>query len=96
MKCPYRDFQDCIVEQCPSCNYEEIKRERIDGIKPAWMTYDQALKSGHAYWTTETTYKFISCKLVDNAVQPVPATKQEINNNTTVVASTRSSLISLF
>ena len=29
MKCPYREFQECMVEQCPSCNYIEEKKEVI-------------------------------------------------------------------
>lgn len=27
MKCPYRNFEDCIIEKCPSCNYKEKKNK---------------------------------------------------------------------
>lgn len=82
MKCPYREFQDCIVEQCPSCNYEEVKKEVIDGRYPTWMYLDEAMERGLAWKKIKTTYKFISCKLIDNNVQPVPANKTIVNNTT--------------
>ena len=82
MKCPYREFQDCIVEQCPSCNYEEIKETVISGRAPSWMSDEEAISRGNKWRDTVKTYKFISCKLIDNGVQPVPATKQVINNTT--------------
>jgi hypothetical protein len=46
MKCPYRDFQECIVEQCPSCNYEEVKKTVIGDHAPLWMSTDEAIKRG--------------------------------------------------
>ena len=80
MKCPYRDFKECIVEQCPSCNYEIITTETLDGNPPHWMSTDEALKQGCLWHSSKTTYKFKSCKLIDNSVQPVPSNKQIINN----------------
>lgn len=87
MKCPYRDFQDCIVEQCPSCVYQEIKNETIEGKYPNWMDLETAIKSGMAWKSTKLSYKFVSCKLIDNNVQPIPATKQVVNNTNTVQTS---------
>ena len=78
MKCPYRNFQECIVEQCPSCNYTEEKKKIIKGIHPAYMSIETAIEKGYSYESIETTYKFVSCKLVDGGVQPIPA--QEIHN----------------
>ena len=82
MKCPYRNFEDCIVEQCPSCVYEEQKHKVIDGIIPGRMALEKAIEVGYASESERSTYKFISCKLIDNSVQPVPANKQVINNTT--------------
>ena len=82
MKCPYRDFQECIIEQCPSCNYEEVKKTIIAGHAPPWMSTYEAIKRGCQWPETKTSYKFVSCKLIDNSVQPVPTTKQVINNTT--------------
>ena len=80
MKCPYREFNECIVEQCPSCNYIEEKIEVIEGRYPTYMSEKRALEEGYAWKSTKTTYKFVSCKLIDNNVQPIPAQKQVINN----------------
>lgn len=92
MKCPYRDFQECIIEQCPSCNYEEVKTPTIVGHAPLWMSTDEAIKRGCQWIETQTSYKFISCKLIDNSVQPVPATKQVINNTTETNVVVRKSI----
>lgn len=91
MKCPYRDFQDCIGKQCPSCNYEEVKKEVVAGRYPTWMSVEEAMNRGMVWKDVETTYRFIYCKLVDNNVQPVPANKIVVNNTTkTSVAIKRS------
>lgn len=82
MKCPYRDFQECIVEECPSCNYEEVKNIVISGKAPYWMSDEEAIRRGNKWEETVKTYKFISCKLIDNCVQPIPTAKQIINNTT--------------
>ena len=82
MKCPYREFQECIIEQCPSCNYEEISETKLVGLAPNWMSDEEAIKRGNKWRETTKTYKFISCNLIDNSVQPVPAVKQTINNIT--------------
>lgn len=31
MKCPYNGFKECLLEQCPSCIYKEIKERKISG-----------------------------------------------------------------
>ena len=80
MKCPYRNFEDCIVEKCPSCVYEEVKTQTINGRYPSYMSLERALKEGYAWEDTKISYKFISCKLVDNNVQPIPPKKEVINN----------------
>lgn len=82
MKCPYRNFEDCIVEECPACNYEVIKETKTAGRYPLWMDLKEAFERGIAWKTSVTTYKFISCKLADNSVQPIPENKQIINNKT--------------
>ena len=82
MRCPYRNFNDCIVEQCPSCNYEVIERTQIEGRYHSWMSASRAIEEGLAWEVTKKEYKFISCKLIDNSVQPIPENKQIINNNT--------------
>jgi len=92
MKCPYRNFEECIVEQCPSCNYEEVKEKVISGIYPHYMSTETALEKGYAWRETKTTYKFLSCKLVENNVQPVPPKKEIINNEQKTVVSIRKSI----
>ena len=83
MKCPYRDFQECLVEKCPSCNYTVVKSCITVGHCPAWMDRNAAMEKGFVWEEIRNNYEFVSCKLVDNGVQPVPATKQVINNTTT-------------
>lgn len=83
MKCPYRDFKECIVEQCPSCNYEEIKENHIAGRYPSYMSQENAIKNGMAWEEVRTIRKFVSCKLIDGNVQPVPTKKDIINNTST-------------
>ena len=78
MKCPYREFSDCIVEQCPSCNYETIETTCIEGRFPIHLSSERAIEEGYAWETKKKTYKFVSCKLVENCVQPIPP--QKINN----------------
>ena len=92
MKCPYRNFEDCIVEKCPSCNYEEVKEEIIAGRWPSWMSTEEAIKQGNAWHTTKTKYKFISCRLADKGVQPAPVVKQEIDNSTRTTVVVRKSI----
>lgn len=81
MKCPYNNFQECIVEKCPSCNYETIKNIVIEGLKPYRMSTEEAIRQGCQWEVTKTTYKFISCRLIDNCIQPVPKNDTVINNN---------------
>lgn len=92
MKCPYREFKDCIVEQCPSCDCGEVKKEVVEGRYLHYMDEERALKEGYAWRSTETTYKFVSCKLIGNNVQPVPANKQVINNTTKTNAVVKKSI----
>lgn len=82
MKCPYRNFEECLVEKCPSCNYEEIKEEVIEGRPPIYMSTQEALEKGLAWKEHWISYKLVSCKLIDNAVQPIPPKKEIINNTT--------------
>lgn len=32
MKCPYRDFQECIIQDCPCCVFEVEENEQINGL----------------------------------------------------------------
>lgn len=80
MKCPYKGFDECIVENCPSCNYKEIKQEVIDGRYPTYISVESAIKEGYAWKSTKTLYEFVSCKLIENSVQPIPPKKEIINN----------------
>lgn len=92
MKCPYRNFEECLVEKCPSCNYEEIKTQHMVGKWPHWMDLETAIKKGSAWKETRTTYKFVSCKLVENGVQPAPSSETVINNKTTTVVQVKRSI----
>ena len=81
MKCPYRNFEECIIEKCPCCNYKENKKEVTEGRYPTYMNSATAVEKGLAWKSTRTTYEFVSCKLVENGVQPVPPKKEIINNH---------------
>lgn len=80
MKCPYRGFADCIVQECPSCEYEEVRHTVLEGKKPHWYSDDEAIRRGCLWKETKTEYKFVACKLVESGVQPVPPKKEIINN----------------
>jgi len=80
MKCPYNNFQECLVEKCPSCNYEVIEYTTLEGIKPYYISSEQAIKDGSLWEEKRKKYKFISCKLIENCVQPVPKNDTIINN----------------
>lgn len=92
MKCPYNDFKDCIVEKCPSCNYEIIKQRVTHGKCPRCMSIDEAFQNGFIWDEVKTEYKFISCKLIESNIQPVPSNKQVINNNTKTSVLVRKSI----
>ena len=47
MKCPYRNFEECLVEKCPSCNYKENKQEVIEGRYPTYMSTQTAIEQGY-------------------------------------------------
>lgn len=82
MKCPYREFQECIIEKCPSYNYEVVKQTIVSGRSPYWMSNEEAIRRGNKWEDTLKTYKFISCKLIDNNVQLDTSNKQIINSTT--------------
>ena len=82
MKCPYRQFKECILQECPSCNYETVECEEIQGTFPAYMDSETAIKQGYAWRVKKKKYKFLSCKLVENNVQPIPKNETVINNKT--------------
>ena len=79
MKCPYNNFTDCIVEQCPSCIYETINTTEIEGRYPMYLSSHEAVKQGYAWEVNRKSYKFISCKLMDNNVQPVLSKNETVN-----------------
>ena len=78
VKCPYNGFKDCIVQECPSCNYETREHTRIVGRYTGSL--QEALERGAAWEEKYVEYKFISCKLADGGVQPVPPKTETINN----------------
>lgn len=82
MKCPYRDFQECLVQECPSCNYETETETVIEGRAPHYMDTDTAIEKGYQWESKRTKYKFVSCSLVSNNVQPVPKAETHIHNET--------------
>ena len=92
MKCPYKNFEDCIVEKCPSCVYEEITETHSEVIgSPAFLSIEEAQKRGYrpAVINSERkTYAFKSCRLIENKA-PFVSTKTEnitnIKNTSTVV-----------
>ena len=91
MKCPYKNFTDCLIEQCPSCNFEKIETTCIEGRYPNYLDTEEAIKRGCAWESIRTSYRFISCKLIDNNVQPIPSKNEVINiNNKTSVTIRRS------
>ena len=79
VKCPYNGFKECIVQECPSCNYEEQKRTRIVGRYTGSLK--EALERGAAWEENCTEYRFISCKLVESGVQPVQPEVHNINTS---------------
>lgn len=94
MQCPYRNFQDCLLEKCPACVFEEIKSSTTRGRKPDWLSYEAAEQKGMIWKETHTSYKFISCRLVDNNVAPSPAIKEEkiVNNVSSSVTMIKRSI----
>lgn len=82
MKCPYRNFEECLVDKCPSCNYRINEQEVIAGRFPPTMCAESAIEQGYAWKETRKTCEFVSCKLVENGVQPMPPKKEVVNNTT--------------
>lgn len=82
MKCPYRNFEYCVIEKCPACNYEVVETVKVEGRYPHYMSEEDAIERGCAWKTTEISYKFISCKLADGGVQPVLRNNNVYNNTT--------------
>ena len=85
MKCPYREFAECIVEQCPSCVYETIETIHIEGRYPMYMNKNEAIEKGYAWEEKRKTYKFVSCKFVKSGVQPIPVQKTNNIQETRIV-----------
>ena len=55
MQCPYRNFQDCLLEKCPACVFEEIKDSITRGRKPDWLSYEAAEQKGMIWKETHTS-----------------------------------------
>ena len=94
MQCPYRNFQDCLLEKCPACIFEEVKNSITRGRKPDWLSYEAAEQKGMIWQETHISYKFVSCRLVDNNVAPSPVVKEEkiVNNNSSNVTVIKRSI----
>lgn len=92
MKCPYKNFNECIVEKCPACNYKENNQKVIEGKYPYDMNEEEAVNQGLAWESTKTTYKFVSCKLIESGVQPISQKKEIINNKNSTRINIRKSI----
>ena len=92
MKCPYKNFEDCIIEKCPSCNYELVKTSCVEGKYPSYMSSEEAITKGYAWESTKNSYKFISCKLIDGNVQPVLRDNNIVNNTNKTSINVRKSI----
>ena len=95
MKCPYKNFEECLVEKCPSCTYEEVKETVMAGRRPYHMSEEEAIECGSRWEQTKTIYKFKSCSLASANVQPV-LRDETIINNTTKINVDNSSYRSIF
>ena len=82
MKCTYRQFQKCIVQECPACIYEEVTNYVTSGRSPYWMDREEAISRGYMYEEKVKSYKFVSCRLIENGVQPTPVIENTVNNTT--------------
>lgn len=88
MKCPYKNFEDCLIEKCPACTYEkkEYTKKEVIGVPP-YLSLEEAEKHGYRPRTIEkvdTVYEFVECKLVKNNVQPTPhKTENTVNEHKT-------------
>ena len=80
MLCPYRNFEECLLEQCPSCNYETTIKTIMAGKKPHHMSNEEAMRIGCIWENTKTIHKFVSCKLLDNNV-PLPSVNNQVIDN---------------
>ncbi|MCC8044197.1 MAG: hypothetical protein LIP12_01700 [Clostridiales bacterium] len=90
MKCPYRNFEECLVEKCPACEYETVETEKLAGVPP-FGDYELGLMRGNCWYEKQTTYKFKACGLVKSGVQPAPQTviNNEVKTQTNVTIRKR-------
>lgn len=84
MKCPYRDFKECIVQECPACEYETKETVEYEGKAPYGMHYDEAVEKGYMWTRTKRKYIFKSCGLITKGVRPVLKPDTHIHNKTDV------------
>ena len=77
IKCPYREFTPCILEECPACVYETEKEMVLSGHAPMRMSTKEAIKRGYMSEVEKKTYKFKACKLIEKGV-PLSDTKKEV------------------
>lgn len=47
------------------------------------MSHEKAIESGCIWEESKTEYQFVSCKLVEGGIQPMPPKKEVINNIST-------------
>lgn len=92
MKCPYRNFSNCIVQEFPSCEYVEAQHKILGGRKPHYMSDEDAIKAGCLWEESKTEYKFVACKLIEAGTQPVPQKKEIINNTSITKVSIKKSI----
>ena len=92
MQCPYREFQPCLVENCPSCEYETEEEKKLCGRAPIGMEYQKAIESGYCWYDTKKTYRFKACKLIENGV-PLPSKSSKKIDNSKRVSVIKQSLL---
>ena len=84
MRCPYRDFKECLVDRCPSCEYETVVEDVIEGRYPGG-DIELGLLHGSCWHAKRKRSKFKSCKLINSGVA-LPS-KVSVDNNTSVATS---------
>lgn len=90
MKCPYREFEDCLIQECPSCDYEVEEIEHIEHYYKNPANYRLYRES--EYKRIEKKYIFKSCSLVKNNVQPIPKAETHIDARTSSKTLVHSSI----
>ena len=93
MRCPYKNFEPCLLEECPACEYEVEIKETFEGRKHPNMSVDEAIRQNLMYVKKTNFYKFKNCKLVENSVRlPDKRIDNTKINNTKQTVTVKSSI----